>query len=102
MAEIIDFSKYKKEIESASDSLSAVLKEKGTDDGLAQHADSIAKAIYKQLGSLGQYNLVISLPGSLSVEEQQGVVSEVKAQIDQRSMHALVPSGEPSMHISPR
>ena len=83
MGEIIDFSKYKEELESRSNSLSTFLKEKGADDELADYAAKRSKALVEHLSDLGQYSFPITLPSSLSTEEQQQVAGDIRAGIDQ-------------------
>lgn len=83
MGDIIDFSKYKEEIESKRTSLFAFFKEKGADDELAHLAEKRSAELFDHLRNLGQYSFPVTLPGSLNPQEQQQITAEVRAGVGQ-------------------
>ena len=83
MGEVIDFSTYKAELESRKNGVASLLKEKGADDELAQFGERRSEELHSLFSGLGQYNVALTLPLSLSVEEQKKITDEVSAGINQ-------------------
>jgi len=83
VGEVIDFSKYKAELESRKNGVASLLKEKGADDELAQFGEQRSEELNSLFSGLGQYDVSLTLPLSLSAEEQQRITGEVSTGINQ-------------------
>jgi hypothetical protein len=81
MADIVDFAKYKAELEAQKGSVRTFLKEKGADEELAEFGERRSKELVGLLSDLGQYNFPVTLPPSLTAEEQKQITVDVNAGI---------------------
>jgi hypothetical protein len=83
VAEIVDFAKYKAELEAQKGSVGSFLRERGADNELAEFGEQLSKELVGLLDNLGQYNFPVTLPRSLSAEEQMQITADVNAGIGQ-------------------